>query len=167
MRLCRKFTVLTMTAIISGASFLGSAVDPVGAAPPAGQTYVGTKKCASCHFEQYMTWKKHKHALSFEILPAKYRTDATCLKCHSTGFGEPTGFTSEAATPDLVGNTCENCHGAGSEHVKIAEKFAGQKSLSDADKKLVRESTVKLRSEVCAACHMGASHRAHEKIEKN
>ena len=43
------------------------------AKPPEGQTYVGTKECAACHFEQFMTWRTTPHAKGFEILPAKYR----------------------------------------------------------------------------------------------
>ena len=91
----------------------------VQAAPPENQTFVGNKKCASCHFEQYMTWKKTKHAKTFEDLPAKYKADAACLKCHTTGYGTPSGFKDAAATPELAGNGCESCHGAGSEHVKV------------------------------------------------
>ena len=74
---------------------------------PAGQTYVGTKECAACHFEQFMAWRQTPHAKAFEIMPAKYQADATCLKCHTTGHGTPTGFTSLQATPNLVGNSCE------------------------------------------------------------
>ena len=62
------------------------------AEPPAGQTFVGTKECAACHFEQFMQWRGTPHAKAFEVLPEKYRTDGTCLKCHTTGHGEATGF---------------------------------------------------------------------------
>ena len=72
------------------------------AEPPQGQTYVGTKECAACHFEQFMTWRATPHAKAFDIMPEKYRADASCLKCHSTGFGEPTGFKSLQQTPNLL-----------------------------------------------------------------
>ncbi len=49
------------------------------ATPPAGQTYVGVKRCSSCHFKQYMSWKKTKHAKeAWETVPAKYRAAAEC-----------------------------------------------------------------------------------------
>jgi hypothetical protein len=72
--------------------------------PPEGQKYIGSKKCSSCHFDQFMTWKKSKHGKeAWETLPAKYRTDAECIKCHATGVGRETGFTSFEETPGLAG----------------------------------------------------------------
>src|SRR6516162_5770834 len=59
--------------------------------PPAGQTYIGSKECSSCHFDQFLTWRETKHAQGFHILPAKYQEDKTCLKCHVTGHGEAGG----------------------------------------------------------------------------
>ena len=94
------------------------------------QTYIGTQKCAACHFEQFTAWKQTKHAKAFEILPAKYRNDAECLKCHSTGFGEPTGF-KDATSTSLAGTTCEACHGPGSKHAEVTKQFAKKKKLSE------------------------------------
>ena len=85
-------------------------------APPEGQTYTGSKRCASCHFEQFMAWKKTGHSKAFETLTAKYQKDPKCLKCHTTGFGEPTGFKDNTSTGALAGITCETCHGPGSKH---------------------------------------------------
>jgi hypothetical protein len=138
------------------------------ATPPADQTYVGVKKCAACHFEQYMTWKKSKHALTFDTLPADYKTNATCLKCHTTGYGTPTGFKDAASTPQLISNGCENCHGPGSAHCTIAEKYATKKTLSAEEQAEVRGSTWKtLPENVCAKCHMVIAHKAHEEYKKD
>jgi mono/diheme cytochrome c family protein len=134
--------------------------------PPEGQTFVGTKECASCHLDQFLTWKSTKHPKGFEILPQKYRADASCLACHSTGHGKPTGFVSEAMTPNLAGTTCEACHGPGSKHVEIA-KMHGTKKLTDDESKFVRSSIYKeLPKNVCATCHMAESHRKHPKYDK-
>jgi hypothetical protein len=134
--------------------------------PPEGQTYVGTKDCASCHFEQFMAWRTTPHAKAFDILPAKYRGDASCLKCHTTGHGQPTGFTSLQQTPNLVGNSCEGCHGPGSKHAEIAKSFGKQK-LTEQQDKYVR-STIHLMQpkNVCVGCHLAAKHQPHPKFDK-
>ncbi|MFQ5705984.1 MAG: cytochrome c family protein [bacterium] len=99
-----------------------------------GFSFIGTKGCKKCHLKQYKSWKDTKMAQAYEILkpgeraeakkkagldPAKdYTTDAKCLACHTTGFGKPGGFVSFEKTPQLVGVSCEMCHGAGSEYTK-------------------------------------------------
>jgi hypothetical protein len=113
-----------------------------------------------------MDWKKTSHSKAFEILPAKYRTDADCLKCHTTGFGEPTGFTTLAATANLAGTSCEACHGPGSEHSAIAKKF-GNKKLTEEEEKTVRGSIFKVRTDnACIGCHQTKAHKEHPKFDK-
>ncbi len=43
--------------------------------------------------------------------------DAECVTCHTTGFEYNSGWHSEAETPYLEGNQCENCHGPASKHL--------------------------------------------------
>ena len=163
----RTCVFLIVVSILAGAPADRQAGSAAQAAPPAGQTYVGTKKCSACHFEQYMTWKKSKHALSFESLPAQYKSNAACLKCHATGFGTPSGFKDAGSTPDLAGNTCENCHGPGSEHCNVAQKFASKKTLSPDEQKEVKGAIWRINPDnVCAQCHMSVAHKAHEQFEK-
>jgi hypothetical protein len=134
-------------------------------APPADQTFIGAKQCSSCHFDQYLKWRQTKHAKGFDILPAKYRADASCLKCHTTGFGEPTGYQG-AKTPDLVGTSCEACHGPGSKHAEIAKGF-GTKKLSKEEEAYVRSTTHKiLPGNACVECHVAQSHQEHPPFDK-
>lgn len=133
------------------------------AEPPADQTYTGSKRCASCHFEQFLKWKKSGHSKAFEMLTAKYQTDAKCLKCHTTGYGEPTGFKDFATTPALAGITCESCHGPGSKHDEIAQQFKNVAKLSEEQEKLVRGSIWKmLPQNVCVDCHSVQAHKDSE-----
>jgi hypothetical protein len=88
------------------------------------RTYVGRAKCASCHLKENTSWKKMKHAQAFEDLSAQYKEDKSCLECHVTGFGQPTGFKSATATPQLASVACEACHGPGSEHAKVGDAMA-------------------------------------------
>lgn len=127
--------------------------------PPEGQTYTGAKKCASCHFKQFVAWKKTGHAKALDLLTAKYEKDPECLKCHSTGYGEATGFKDMATTSSLAGNSCEVCHGPGSEHEKVAQSF-GNKKLTPEDEKVVRDSIwLMLPENVCVTCHMVQAHK--------
>jgi hypothetical protein len=102
---------------------------------PQNATYVSVKKCKACHLKQFITWSATKMASAFELLkpgvrpeakikfkqdPKKdYTHDASCLPCHTTGYGRPGGFRSIEETPDLAGVQCEACHGAGSEVLKV------------------------------------------------
>lgn len=158
-------TVVLATTIVVTLSAPGAADDAEAPeeAPPAGQTYTGSKKCSACHFEQYLTWKKTKHASAFEVLTAKYETDQKCLKCHTTGLGEPTGYKDLATTKDLAGVTCETCHGPGSIHDEVATKYVNVKKLSPEQEKEVRGTIWKLLPKnVCVECH---NQQAHKKSE--
>jgi hypothetical protein len=106
-----------------------------------------------------MTWKKTKHATdAFAKLPAKYKTDASCLICHSTGFGAATGFKDEATTANLAGTSCEACHGPGSKHAEIAKPFMNKKPTAEQEKE-IRGSIYKvLPDNVCIRCHATQVH---------
>ncbi len=149
--------------VVAGVFTLGVAY----ADPPEGQTYTGAKKCAACHFQQYMSWKKTKHAGTFLVLPEKYKKDPQCLKCHTTGYGEPSGFKDVATTPALAGNTCETCHGPGSKHEEIAKPFAQTKTLTEEQEKLVRGSIwLMVPKNVCVECHQVQGHGKRVPFDK-
>jgi hypothetical protein len=164
-------TVLTLTAcgILVQSVRSQPPAEPAGPAvsPPADQTYTGAKACSACHFKQYMSWKKTKHATdAFAKLPAKYKTDAACLICHSTGYGAASGFKDEASTATLAGTTCEACHGPGSAHAATAKKFANKK-LSAEEETAVRGTIYKvLPQNVCMRCHATQVHKEHPKYDK-
>ncbi len=133
---------------------------------PEGQTYVGTKECAACHFDQFMAWRQTPHAKAFEILPAKYQSDVSCLKCHTTGHGQPTGFTSLQETPNLVGNSCEGCHGPGSKHTEVATSLAKQKLTPEQEAQVRGTIHLMLPKNVCVECHLATAHKAHPAYDK-
>jgi len=69
--------------------------------------YLGDASCLTCHQPQHDNWKKTGHARAYQTLVRdKRESDHTCLPCHTTGFGEVSGFA------DVLGNVqCESCHG--------------------------------------------------------
>ncbi len=79
--------------------------------------YVGIDKCKLCHPAQIKDFETRKFAKSWSVLEMRGKAkDPECLKCHTTGFGQPTGYVSEEATPHLKYKQCESCHGPGSIH---------------------------------------------------
>jgi hypothetical protein len=140
-------------------------------AVPKGQTYTGAKRCASCHFKQHMSWKKTKHATdAWSKVAAKYQKDPACLKCHVTGYGAEGGYvagTDAAILSNLVGVSCEACHGPGSKHEEICKKYATKKKLSADEEKEARGSIYKfLPDNVCVRCHGTPGHKDHPKYDK-
>lgn len=133
-----------------------------------GHAYVGTKKCRMCHIKEWTSWSGTKMANAFELLkpgvaaeaktkakldPMKdYTSDATCLPCHTTGYGKPGGFRDLATTPDLVGVGCEMCHGAGADFAKPDQMSLTHKDYKRAD--LVKVGLVgEITQDQCAVCH--------------
>lgn len=113
--------------------------------------FVGSKVCAGCHQEQYAAFQKHsKKAQSTKNvrLMAKGLTQEEltgCFACHTTGYGQPGGFTSFETTPDLADAGCEVCHGPGSVHAASGDPTAIKGKLTLAD---------------CQGCHNAARVKA-------
>lgn len=132
--------------------------------------YVGAKKCKACHMKQYKAWQKTNMANSFENLkpgikteekkkagldPDKdYTNDKDCLRCHTTGYGKPGGFTSLEETPTLINVQCESCHGPGGDFRKIMKK---DKKFKLADVKAAGLILPNETENNCLECHGGDS----------
>lgn len=141
-----------------------------------GATYIGVKKCKSCHFKQWNSWRKTKMATTFEVLkpgvrseektrlkfdPNKdYTRDPTCLDCHTSGFGIPGGYfvpaegdtEAQEQAQDNAGVTCEGCHGPGSKSVAIQEDIKENKRpYKFAELRAVGFHKAGVRS--CTSCH--------------
>jgi len=154
-RVCALFAALVLAGPLAAR---GADAEP---APPEGQTYIGAKRCASCHFEAFLSWKQTAHAKAFEVLTPKYQKDEKCLKCHTTALGEPTGYKDGVMV--LAGVTCETCHGPGSKHEEVSQPFTTVKNLPPAQEKLVRDSIWRnLPRNVCIECHVVQGHKKSE-----
>ncbi|MCF7976290.1 MAG: cytochrome c family protein [Phycisphaerae bacterium] len=141
-----------------------------------GATYVGVKKCKSCHFKQWSSWRKTKMATTFEVLkpgvraeektklkfdPNKdYTKDPECLGCHTSGYGIPGGYVvaaegdaeAQKQAADNEGVTCEGCHGPGSKSIVIQEDIKENKRpYTFAELRAVGFQHADVRS--CTPCH--------------
>ncbi len=124
---------------------VGLAFSVALAGPSKDATYIGTKKCKPCHFKQYKTWKKMKHAVTFAVLSDEEKEDPECFGCHVTGYGKAGGFKSLDETPHMVNVGCESCHGPGSEHKEAAEE--------DEDEEKTRSKINRVPQNACIQCH--------------
>ena len=81
-------------------------------------TYVGAAGCSSCHEKEFAAFMGSDHARSREVLEGTGRqNDPSCLKCHTTGFGHPSGYGAGGDPARLNHTGCEACHGPGSDHL--------------------------------------------------
>jgi hypothetical protein len=109
----------------------------------------GRTACRRCHIKQFRSWEATSHAKAFETLPEESQSDPTCLKCHTTGYGASTGFTSVADTPNLAGVTCESCHGAGAD-------YKDRDTMQDRDASIAAGLIIPTE-ETCTGCHNAES----------
>ena len=130
--------------------------------------YLGGKKCKACHIKQYKAWGKTSMATSFNNLKAgvkvaekaaagledkDYTHDATCLPCHTTGYGKAGGFTSIEETPKLANVQCESCHGPGSVYKKTMKAIKKAKTYT-VDQMTTEGLTIPSEDEAgCLVCH--------------
>jgi len=107
-------------------------------------TYVGLEKCKSCHPSQFKDFEKRKFGKAWDVVVMRGKTkDPECLKCHTTGFGKPSGFVSEEQTPNLKFKQCEACHGPGSKHATNPSDKVEKEKMRN----FIREN------DVCIECH--------------
>jgi hypothetical protein len=108
--------------------------------------FLGASDCQLCHSQHYTDWQGTRHAGALNTLKAIGQDKNTaCIGCHTVGYGQAGGFVSEAATPELAGVQCENCHGAGLNH---------RSNVDDPNARPTRS----IASAVCGNCHNGVHH---------
>jgi hypothetical protein len=101
-------------------------------------SFIGVERCAKCHQQKVVIWKKTRHARAMATLAAKHReNDPDCFRCHVTGMvGVGVNQAAVAGQREnpfakLIqrqqGNhrpnvQCEACHGPGLQHATAPEK---------------------------------------------
>lgn len=84
--------------------------------------YAGASDCGTCHGGILANVALTAHAGAFTnafFVAEGGQTNASCLACHSVGYGLATGFVSSSKTPRLEGVQCENCHGPAANHAAV------------------------------------------------
>lgn len=94
------------------------------------QKVVGPERCIMCHKMEGTGWQKTHHFLTFEEMHKRpeakaiaekmgvkrIKSEATCMKCH---------YTQNAEGEAIAGISCESCHGAAKDWIKIHNDFGG------------------------------------------
>ncbi len=157
----------------------GDAMQPQGTSQDSASaefTYVGTKKCRMCHSAQHESWRELPKGNSWAALKPgasreikqragldtqkDYTQEATCLACHSVGYGRPGGYAvpspadarSVRAAAAREGAGCESCHGPGSGFVKVMEK-AHRSREKPRPEDLLAAGRKPVTQQVCKQCH--------------
>ncbi len=123
--------------------------------------YTGSKKCESCHEEEFRIWRKSGHSTAWQSLIKKANPprdfDPECISCHVIGwqgienFPYAGGFDQAKTTPHLTDVGCESCHGAGEKH--IAAELGDDEKLQDALRKEMHIGNGVRK--LCYSCHDG------------
>jgi hypothetical protein len=150
----------------------GFAADGTVASEPA--KVVGPNACAECHKQEAEAWQGTHHFKTFREMPRRkeaneiaekmgvqrIRSESMCLTCHYTVQEK------ENKTQPIAGISCESCHSAGEDWIKIHSGFSGktEKTESKAEaearlkladsKGMIRPSSLYQLAKNCYSCHV-------------
>jgi hypothetical protein len=135
---------------------------------------VGPNACAECHKQEVEAWKGTHHFTTFREMPRntaakeiaekmgvrRIKSESLCLNCHFT-----VQLKDNQQEP-VAGISCESCHGAGKEWIKVHSGFSGKKEntetkseedarwkLSDS-KGMIRPRAIYQLAQNCYGCHV-------------
>jgi hypothetical protein len=166
---------LVALAVAGGLLLTDPGVCPARAEEGQHPSFGGADSCKTCHLKQVRSWAKNAKAKAFTVLQpgqaaeaktaagldpnADFTRDATCLKCHVTGFGQPGGYPSvdhewteaeAAAAKALQAVGCEACHGPGSLYIPHKKDHEDFKRADIA----ALGATIPVTTEICLRCHV-------------
>ena len=172
---CRRYGRFILIAALSSLGFLvlmsSFVADTVFAAEDEKLIkYLGhleNKRCHNCHEEQWVSWKKTKHADAMESLepgtdvgakekhdldPQKdYTEDPKCVKCHVTGWEQGGYVIGKMRKMNKLGGVgCETCHGAAGDYQRVKDSYPND----DWPREEVKAAGMKYSElETCTYCH--------------
>jgi hypothetical protein len=150
----------------------GFAADGTVASDPA--KIVGPNACAECHKQEAEAWKGTHHFKTFREMPRRkeaneiaermgvqrIRSESLCLTCHYTVQDK------ENKKQPIAGISCESCHSAGEDWIKVHSEFSGKTEKTEtkaeaearwklADSKgMIRPSSLYRLAKNCYGCHV-------------
>jgi hypothetical protein len=151
---------------------LGMAADSAAAPEPA--KVKGPNACAECHKQETEAWKETHHFKTFRELPRndkakqiadkmgvkRIRAEGLCLNCHYTSQEK------DGKLEPVAGISCESCHSAGQDWLKIHSEWSGktEKTETKAEaearwklaeaKGMIRPANLYRLAQNCLGCHV-------------
>jgi hypothetical protein len=135
---------------------------------------VGPNACAECHKQEAEAWKGTHHFTTFREMPRRkeanqiaekmgvqrIRSESLCLSCHYTVQQK------DGSERPIAGISCESCHGAGEDWIKVHSQFSGKTEKTEtkaegearlklADSKgMIRPFALYQLAKNCYSCHV-------------
>ncbi len=164
--LCGLPTLVGLLMLFVFAAFGAVASDPT--------KIVGPNACAECHKQETEAWKASHHFKTFRELPRRkeaneiaekmgvqrIRSESMCLTCHYTVQEK------ENRKQPIAGVSCESCHSAGGDWIRIHSQYSGKteksESKAEADarwklsesKGMIRPGSLYELAKNCYGCHV-------------
>jgi hypothetical protein len=152
--------------------FFGFAANGAGASDSA--KTAGPNACAECHKQEAEAWKGTHHFKTFRDLPRntkaneiadkmgvrRIKSESLCMNCHFTVQQK------NNKEEPIAGISCESCHSAGQDWIKVHSGYSGKKADTEskaeqaarwklADSKgMIRPSSVYELAKNCYGCHV-------------
>ena len=135
---------------------------------------MGPNACGECHKDETATWQKSHHFKTFRELPRRkeaqeiakrmsikrIKSDELCMGCHFT-------VQQEGKRPKpLAGISCESCHGAGKDYIKLHSEFSGKTETTETEAEeaarwqkaeaagMLRPTSIYKIAKNCYSCHV-------------
>lgn len=179
---------VVLAIIVTGATFLAATLPLAfsaaskSAAPSLDRTQqtVGANACAECHTKEADLWKETRHHKTFRQMPRskaarriagklgikRIKAEPLCRDCH---------FTTQAKSKRekvVSGISCESCHGAGRDWIKVHSEYSGKgkkAAESEAEAKvrwaasvtagMIRKDALYDIAKNCYSCHVVPNER--------
>jgi hypothetical protein len=135
---------------------------------------VGPNACAECHKQEAEAWKGTHHFQTFREMPRRkeaneiaarmgvqrIRSEGLCLTCHYTVQEK------ENKKQAIAGISCESCHSAGEDWIKVHSGFSGKTEKTETkaeqearwklaeSKGMIRPSSLYRLAKNCYGCHV-------------
>lgn len=154
------------------AMILAAAANGEAASEPA--KIEGPNACAECHKQEVEAWKGTHHHKTFRNMPRnaaadeiakrlgirRVKSEGVCLGCHFTVQEK------EGKREPIAGISCESCHSAGKDWIKVHSGYSGKKKETESkaeasarwklaeSKGMIRPHNLYRLAKNCLGCHV-------------